>query len=177
MLHPSSDLFKFYDTELAAAAASFSIASIPQGGRAIVIRGALRSALAATSENLLVRFNGSAAANYNYLRGNLETTALWTAGSAFAATSFLPAAVAANTAPANVFSRVMMEIIEYDVTNKSKELIVEALTAKAFSAGNLEHYLGGGVWNQTARITSISVALSGGNNFMAGSRLTAYIRL
>ena len=177
MLHPSSDLFKFYDTELAAAAASLLISGVPLGGKSILVMGALRTDAAAAFSSLQVFFNGDTGVSYAYIRGNLETTGAWTTGSNVSTATPIPLSVAGGTGPVDCFSRFVMEVFDYDATNKQKEAIVDGWVTKAFSAGNIERYVGGLTWKNTDPINSITIEALSGDNFVIGSRLTAYVRL
>jgi hypothetical protein len=116
---------------------------------------------------LTVRFNADSGSNYayHYLSGNGSTVV---SAASSSQTEIWLWRLAGNTATANSFGGMVVDILDvYATKNKT----VRALSG--MTGGLNEVYLGSGLWNSTASVTSIVLDQLGGN-FVAGSRFSLY---
>ena len=116
---------------------------------------------------LTVRFNADSGSNYayHYLSGNGSSVV---SAASSSQTEMWLWRLAGNTATANSFGGMVIDILDvYATKNKT----VRALSG--MTGGLSEVYLGSGLWNSTAAVTSIVLDQLGGN-FVSGSRFSLY---
>lgn len=147
---------------------TITFSSISQNFTHLRLLGSLRDNRTVTvGDDLILRFNGDTAANYNNTYGTFGSNT-----NAISATSLIGLAritSAANTA--NFFGPLDIFIPNYSNTTLGKGAI--ALSGYGDGVSPL-HRLGQGTWNSTAAITSISIAPNIGPLFTQYSQLTLY---
>lgn len=131
-----------------------------------------RGDAAAGVENVVVQFNGDAAANYDTqdLRGNAAATS---ASEAFAGSSIIVGLCPAATAGANLFSTIEAFIPNYAGSTNNKQVVSISASKSGTTTGNLFVDIFGGSWRSNAAINRITILPASGN-FVAGSRVTLY---
>lgn len=160
------------DTELAADAASISFAAIAATYAHLVLLFTARGDVAATSTVLAVRFNGDGGANYDWIesQANGAGTVL-TQGTA--ETIMRLGSISADSAPANVFAQVRLEVFDYaDPT--TRKVCASSYAVKLADAAN-GHYTGtaAGFYRTAGAVDRIDL-IPGAGNLRAGSRATLY---
>lgn len=141
---------------------SLTFSSIPSTYKHLQIRVLVRGVRAFAAEQLYVRLNGDSGSNYayHYLYGDGVAT---TASGAASNNVFLVNEFPAANENANIFSTSIIDIIDYENTNKYK-------TMRSLSGydnnGNTANYagkswLGSGLWMSSASVTSLSVLSNG----------------
>jgi hypothetical protein len=158
-------------TVAAGGLSSITFAGIPQTGyNHLQIRLLARTNRAASGDYISGKFNSDSGANYSY-HGLVGTGA---AASAYAGTSasFLDIErIAGNSASANVFGIVIVDILDYTNTNKYK-------TIKSLggfdSNGSGEIQLDSGSWRNTNAVTSINLVPGIGTSFLEYSQFALY---
>jgi hypothetical protein len=148
--------------------ASITFAGIPSTYKHLQIRYFSRDNAAGGNNNLLVTFNNDTAGNYSwhYLTGDGSSAF---AGANTSTTSILSGKVAAATAGASIFGVGVIDILDYQNTNKYKTL--RALTGND-NNGSGSVFYASGLWQSTSAITSIS--LSSGNTQQQYSQFALY---
>lgn len=150
----------------------FSFTSIPGTYNSLVIKGLVRSATAATADNLGVRFNNDSGTNYQYQQLTATGSSVTTANGSGQSKILSANNVIGNSATANYATAVEIWVPEYASTTFFKSCIVTfggGTTTAAFAAGV------DGTWSSTSAITRVDVATNAmAGNFLAGSTLTLY---
>ncbi len=146
---------------LAAPAASVTFSNIPQGYEALQLHVYARTDNAAANDTVVFTLNADAvAANYDrqFLQG---AGAVVTAGRSAASQLWL--VVSGNTAGANEFSGGTVTFPQYAATDRHKHAITLEGVVEDFALIRSLR------WEDTAAITTVSLAPNGGANFLAGS--------
>jgi hypothetical protein len=146
---------------LSSTTASITFASIPQTYKHLQLRMVARSAEIAG--NTRVEFVPGT--NAHYLNGNGSSV---TSGNAAAGNVYIPA----NNVSTNIFATLLADYLDYSSTTKNK-------TTRLFWGSNPDF---GNAYIQlasvgsfsTSAITSITVVVSSGAGFIAGSRFSLY---
>lgn len=158
---------------LASPTATVTFSSIPNTYKHLILTSRMRSVTAAAVDNNRMRFNGDTGANYDYMEGH-TVNSTYSVGSAFAQTSFLNAAINAGTAPANSFTPMIMEILQYANTNMTKEIMWRDSGNSTQTAAGYRVGAGGGTWRNTAAINQIDLFNNSGSNFATNSTFSLY---
>lgn len=138
--------------------ATIDFSSIPATYTDLLVLCSLRNATASTAQNGWIKFNGSATGYaYKYLDGN---GAAASSGADDAATRIYIGQVDGANATASTFANIFIYIPNYASANYKSVLIegvqeTNATTAYATASG--------GLWSNTAAITSISLETTAGN--------------
>lgn len=154
---------------LGVAAASIEFTSIPQDGTDLLILASLRSSRANAIEGLLIAFNGSTS---NFSAKNLEgqTTSVGSGNFGVGRAGVLSAA----NATANTFANQTFYIPNYSgSTNKTYSLDSVSENNATTSFATFQE-ITGGLWSQTAAITSVRFTPDLGTNLVAGSTISLY---
>lgn len=156
------------ETVLSASAASITFSDIPQTYRhlQIVVQGVSDGTGAIHSLNL--RFNGDTAANYEWQYVDGAATAL--NGNRSTAASAIDAGLVDGPSATNPGSSSDISIANYRGTTFRKSVTSRAMSAEP------RLRTGGGIWNSTAAITSVTLLPSTGS-FIAGTVATLYGRM
>lgn len=157
---------------LGAAAASVTFSSIPQTYSHLRVHMLVRGDRSGSNEdNVLVRFNGDTAANYDrqYTYFTTSASATATVGQTSILLGNMPASVStADTSGVHDFL-----VAGYTVA-LHKTLISNGLDSfDNTNAASQLRWASGGKWRSTAAITSITVLAAVGN-FVAGSKFSLY---
>jgi hypothetical protein len=156
---------------LSGSTSSVTLTSIPSAYRHLQLRVFARSAQAASSDALYLRFNGDFTNNYSRhsLSGN---------GSAVSADAFFPenvvfaGTIAAASSTSNVFGSYVIDVLDYTDTNKNK--VLRSLGGYDANGSGVVDFRSSN-WNSTAAITSITLAnYTAGANFAAGTQFALY---
>jgi hypothetical protein len=160
------------DTTLLAPAATIAFASIPGTFASLLLIGTGRGDTSAANTTLNLRLNGDSAANYasQYIQGNAATASAVEAASA---SSIAIGAIAAATATASHVGSIAIVIPQYAGTTFFKQAFSFGTLTAALTTGNMYAMVRGGVWANTAAVTSITLLPAAGN-FIAGTRFTLY---
>jgi len=153
-------------------ASAFTFSSIPTTYKHLQVRLIVRGVRAFSSEQLYIRLNGDAGNNYSYyyFTGNGSGTG---GGSNANVNVYLVNEFPAANETANVFSTSIIDILDSNSTAKNS-------TFRSLSGydnnGNANYngtvWFGGGVWANTAAITSLTVLSNGA--FATGSSIALY---
>lgn len=157
---------------LSASTSSVTFADIPTGYKHLQIRALTRTDRSDTNEFMTVRFNSDTGTNYAYhsLYGNGSS-----AGAADTGTSTATpwsATTAGGNAGASMFGAVILDILDYQNTNKYKTLRSLSGTDQNATTGRI--YFQSNLWQSTSAITSITVTPTHGTNFVTYSRFALY---
>ena len=147
---------------------TITFSSISQNFTHLRLLGSLRDNRTVTvGDDLIVRFNGDTAANYNYTVGSfpLGTNGL----SQTSLTSIMRITSAASTA--NFFAAIDLFIPNYSSTTVNKGAIANSGYGDGVTPNTR---IGQGTWNSTAAITSISITPGSGTLFTQYSQITLY---
>jgi hypothetical protein len=149
--------------------ASIDFAGIPQGYEHLQIRATTRAT--SSGANTLVRLNGDAGANYSFhaLYGDGSSAA---ASSGASQSSALVGYTANSTTPANIFSVLVLDILDYNSASKNKTL----RSLDGFDSNNASFNVvqfNSSAWYSTAAINSVSLIMNSGN-FAQHSTFTLY---
>ncbi len=147
---------------------TITFSSITQNFTHLRLLGSLRTnRTVSVGDDLITRFNGDTAGNYNYAQG--EFAAFSIAASATSFTALARVASAVNTA--NFFGTVDIFIPNYSNTGVTKGIQVNSGYGDGVTPRTK---IGQGTWNSTAAITSVSFAPNIGTLFSQYSTLTLY---
>ena len=155
----------------AGGAASITFSSIPQGYRALQLRGIVRPQSSTSPPyNLFFRMNGDSGANYarHILDGNgASATSTAAASQTYGSGPYTDG----SSTLANVFSVMVMDLLDYASTSKDKT--TRALGGwDANGSGNVD--LASSVWMSAAPVTSITLYTGSLANFDQYSRVDLY---
>lgn len=158
-------------TVLSASASSFSVSSIPSTYRSLRLVMVARSNRSGELDQLYVRFNTDAGANYmtQAVTGSNTTP---NASHVIGSSLFCGYATAASVV-ADYPSIFDVDIPFYASTTFIKVLNWRNQTAKSFSAAATTTWAGGGWWWNTAAINRVDV-FAGTGQFIAGSSFALY---
>jgi len=155
---------------LSSVQSSIEFNNIPQTYKHLQIRFVGRVSNADTADNVFIRFNGDSGSNYSwhYLEGDGTTTA---SSGGVNQNRILCGRVAAANATANIFGAGIIDILDYNNTNKST-------TTRSFTgidrncSGN--NRIDSGNWRNNNAITSIQLINGSSTNFVANSSFVLY---
>jgi hypothetical protein len=147
---------------------TITFSSISQNFTHLRLLGSLRTNRTVTvGDDLIIRFNGDTASNYNYTYGRFP---LGTNG--LSQTSFNGLSRVTDSAnTANFFGPLDIIIPNYSNTSITKGIQVLSGYGDGVSP---QHRIGQGTWNSNAAITSVSFAPNAGTLFSQYSQLTLY---
>lgn len=162
-------------TTLGVSATSISFSSIPTNYTHLQVRVVGRTDYASGTDTLKLVFNGTGGTNYwsHWMNqdnaSSVYTTNTGAAGIAYISLQNFPG----NTAPASSFGSSIIDIPDYQDTNKYKTARnisgMISFTGNPWSANFMS-----GWFNSTAAITSITVSPLNGTNLVAGTRIALY---
>lgn len=140
----------------------------------LLLLGKVRSARAATFDNLGLRFNGDGLGNYGFsVIQNLNSTL--TGASSINATYAVGPVVDAANSSANAYSGVGVLIPNYRDAYFKAVCAMNNQNIGATSLATTIIQAIGSTWRSTAAITSIVISgFNAGSNFVAGSTLSLY---
>jgi hypothetical protein len=161
----------------AGGASSISFSSIPGTYKHLQLKGILRDNSANNYDNVSLRFNSDSGSNYasHYLAGNGASASAYAWTSAAQIESFYTAGGAAIS---NMFSAVVIDILDYANTSKYKttrQLVGYDNNGNGgsdFAKGAV--LLSSGLWQSTSAISSITLTVTIGSNFAQYSHFALY---
>lgn len=176
-LPPSNNVgsFLIQDTALLAAAANITFSSIPSTYSHLRMIYFLRSDRAATTDQIRLRLNGDAGANYEwtqftYAHSSIYATVLGTGDSALTM-SFSTG----NTAAAGYFAAGFCDVYNYLDASQKKYLQSRGGLVQDLATSFPKIYDGSLIWTAAAAaINQLTIFPNAGANWMAGSRITLY---
>jgi hypothetical protein len=160
------------ETVLAVAAATITV-TIPAGHRYLKLEVAGRTAEVANNSIVRVTFNGDTGSNYDLHLADLNVGAVTQAddvAAAFLRIGYLPGA----SATANVADGITLHLIDYEDTTFHKHVRAEGSLKISAASGNIYSTLRSGYWRNTAAITSVTLVLASGANFLAGTSVRLF---
>ena len=163
---------KISENVLVGTSASVTFSSIPSTYRNLRLYIVCRSDNASTNVNLLVRFNGDTAANYDYqeLAGQ---QAVVVAVEQLAQTSIPMREMTGSTSPASHPGIFTIDIPWYAGTTFFKTTINQSSWSNGTATGTLVIRNAMGRWRSASAITSITLLPAAGN-FISGSSFSLY---
>lgn len=160
------------DTTLGGSAANVDVSGIVATYAHLLVVVYGRSDTAAGAIALSMRYNGDSAANYDHqLARGIAATA--SAIETFAATAMSVGSLAANTAPANLFSSTIIFIPHYANSSNNKSCVSIVGHKAGATTGLLSAEVYGAHWRSNAAINRITLLPAAGL-FVAGTRVTIY---
>ncbi len=160
------------DTTLGGSAANVDMTSISGTYAHLLVIVYARGDTALASTFLNMRFNGDAAANYDWQDLRAITTTV-SAGEAFAQAQVVMGQIPANTAGANLFSAQCIFIPHYAGSANNKIAVSMSAAKTGTTSGSLINEAYGGFWRSSAAINRITLLPNAGN-FVSGTRVTLY---
>jgi hypothetical protein len=163
-----------FDTILSVASASIDTGAVlPTTYAHMLIVMYARSDAAVTSDDLLIRFNGDTAANYDRQFQNASATTVST-NESFAQTAGFGGAVIGASGGANLFAASQVLIPHYANAANNKAALVSTIGKWGTSTGNMVVGQRATFWRSNAAINRV-ILLPGTGNFVAGTRATIYV--
>lgn len=163
-------------TALGGSAATIAISSIPATFRHLKLRFLLRSDYAATTDNLLVRFNADAVAANYYTQYMINYASTFVAGEVLGtgSTGITIPYIPGNTAVAGLgFGEMVIE--NYISTTLRRGCSFDTGVMIGTTTGLIRDVRGKGWWtNTSAAISSITLLPQNGANFLTGSAVELY---
>jgi len=171
----AGDAFELISTTvLGSAQSSVVLSSIPATYTSLQLRIVGRSANGTQFDEISLRFNADTGANYGHKYIKLETSNAPSQANATSQTAIRILGVTANTATANNFSALKIDIAGYkDAANKTSIRGFGGAT-DFVSSWQSNASLFNGLWNATTTVTSLTVATWSGSNLVAGTRVSLY---
>lgn len=160
-------------TTLGAATSSITISSIPATYTSLQLRVVGRSANATIFDELLLRFNADSGANYGYKQIIIDAVS-GSASSATAQTGLRIYGIHGNSATANNFAAVKMDITGHKDTNKKTSVRGFGGPVNFGASWAANGSLFGGIWNATTVVTSLTISAYSGANLQTGTRVSLY---
>ena len=152
---------------------TLTFSSIPSGYASLQIRGIVRESLAgSTIADVFLRLNSDTGSNYSYQNILGDGSNITTASAASQTLVALSRTSPYNGNTANSFSAAIIDIDDYASTTRNKT--IRAYHGVHVGANGGFVVMTGGLWRSTNAITSISLSLSAGSNFVSGSTFSLY---
>jgi hypothetical protein len=171
----AGDAFELISTTvLGSATSSITLSSIPATYTSLQLRIVGRSANGAQFDEISLRFNSDSGANYGNKYIKLDTSNAPSQASDTGQTAMRILGVTGNTATANNFSALKMDIIGYKNTNMKTQVRGFGGATDFVSSWQSNASLFAGLWNATTTVTSLTVATWSGANLATGTRVSLY---
>lgn len=157
---------------LGSASSSISFSSIPSTYQHLQLRGLVRSAGSdASYQHIAIQLNSDTGSNY-WSHGLYGTGSSALAhGDGSAVTKMLSANIPTSTQTASTFNGTVIDILDYKNTNKNTT--VRALGGfDSNGGGALGLY--SGLWSNTAAVSTVTLTVYQGSNFVSGSTFALY---
>ena len=155
--------------ELTSSQASITFSSIPQTFTDLFLVTSLRTSVSNVGDYAVAAFNGSTS---SFTSRVLFGTGSSTGSSAWSGLDGrIVAQAVGNTATSNTFSNSSLYIPNY-AGGANKSFSVDAIRENNATAA--EQVIVAGLWSNTAAITSITLTVYTGGNFLSGSSATLY---
>lgn len=153
---------------------TLTFSSIPSTYDHLVLRGSARSTAATTYTSFSIRFNSDTGSNYYgggiYFESSVNGGSASASGSlTFGGIMYIPGANSST----NTFSANEITIFNYKTSSYKKTSGGLSASPSATGANDSGIGYGGGIWNSTSAITTITLTTSSGN-FANGSTFRLY---
>ena len=158
------------DVTLSTTTASVTFAGIPSGYKHLQLRLIARTNRSATVDPMTLTFNNDTSGVYSFhdVYGDGSATAA-EAASATTGVKFYRAA--GGTAAANIFGTSIIDVLDYQNTNKNKTVrYLGGIDAN----GSGEIFLGSGGWYNTSAVNTITITSFTSNSFVANSQFSLF---
>ena len=153
-----------------------TFSSIPSTYKHLQLRMLVRTNRNSTDgDYILMTFNGDTGANYVYdhiLRGNGSTVTSYTDG--LSATAIIIDRFTSLNAPANMFGVAVIDILDYQNTNKNKTTRGLVGNDTNSSSYNSSISFESGLWMNTSAINSINLFAASNTNYATGTSIALY---
>lgn len=160
-------------TTIAAPAANITFSSIPATYNTLYLTLQGASATAAADDNLIMQVNGDTGTNYNYQQSYASNGVL-SALQAAATASPVIGGVTASTGPANGAGIAKITIPNYAATTFQKMASIESGWLQGTGTAGLRYSGFAWYWTSTSAITSVTLKLGSGSNFVTGTVAILY---
>ena len=149
---------------------TITFSSIPSDYTHLQVRGLMRTDRASTTDYLYIRFNSDTGSNYAYhrLNGNGSSAG---ADASSSTTAIIFDRAGAASATSGIFGGFVMDILDYDNTNKYK--VTRSLGGVDTNGGG-EIHIESGLWQNTDAITTIDITSGTGSTFQQYSHFALY---
>ncbi len=162
------------EIQLSVAAPTIDFQNIPATHAHLLILGSLRSAqVGASAASAFMRFNNSAV-GYDFVHALISHNAVLVTAEGINAAQMGIANITAGNAAANTFGAVEWLIPDY--TDSTKLVSARAGSQNVFAqvSTNIRVEMGGGTWRTAGPVNRVTLLLTGGNNYVAGSFASLY---
>jgi hypothetical protein len=158
---------------LSASTASITFAGIPNTYKHLQIRGIGRTNNSGgdpTQDYLRLRFNNDSGSNYSYhaLFGDGSSA---TAGNATSQTTAYIQRVSGNSSTSGVFGAFVLDILDYQNTNKNK---TTRILGGVDNNGSGRIYLTSNLWMNTSAVTQLDISVGDGSLISQYSQFSLY---
>lgn len=167
-------LFKIADATVTSPVTTVTFDNIPSGYTDLKIVGSARTIRSGSdSDYLLINFNNSSAAAYEYrtVQGNGSTASSNTGGSGLSGTAIGFDRFPSTTATANTFGNFELYIPNYTASTRKS---ISSDTVSENNATTATAVLQASIWANTSAITSIKFSIGGGTFIDTNSTFTLY---
>jgi hypothetical protein len=167
-------LFKIETIKVTSPVTNITFNNIPSGYTDLKILGCVRTVRSGSdSDYLLINFNNSSAAAYEYktVQGNGSAASSNNGGSGLSGTAIGFDRFPSSTAAANTFGNFELYIPNYTAS------IYKSISSDAVAENNITAttaVLQGSIWADTSAITSVKFAIGGGTSIDTNSTFTLY---
>jgi hypothetical protein len=154
---------------------TITFSSIPATYKHLQLRCLSRTNRATySSDSIAIRFNSDTGANYSYhlLYGQGSSVSV----AAVTSTTLMEAPAATTTATANPFAGAIIDVIDYESTNKNKTIRVLGAFDNNSGSANQEGYVtfASGLWMNTTAVNTITLTPKNGSLFSEYSSFALY---
>lgn len=151
---------------------AISFTSIPNTFKHLQVRLLSRTDRGDTNDFMTIRFNSDSGTNYSYhsLYGNGSS-----AGAADTGTSTgtpWSGVTAGGNATASIFGAAVVDVLDYENTNKYKTVRLLSGTDQNSTTGRI--YFMSNLWRSTSAITTLTIIPTYGSNFAQYSQFALY---
>lgn len=168
------DVVLIQDQVLGAGAASIDFSFIPATYKHLRLVLSLRTNVAATTDNWLLRMNNDSGANYDWSYWVIYHNAQFATAEGLAGTYANMGNSPGNTATASMFSQHVIEIVDYLSTSKNKHANVQTTFQFGTTTGLIRAQAGGATWKSTAAINRLTILPLTGTQFVTNCRASLY---
>jgi hypothetical protein len=167
-----TDFYQIATTTLGSDNSTITFSSIPQDYTHLQIRGFTRTSNSGTGfDDLSVVFNNITTTSYAWHRLLGNGSSASANGAANTTSALMTEILMRNGGTANVFSGLVLDILDYKDTNKNKTI---RCIGGVDTNGSGQVALDSGHWRSTSAITTISLTIAGAYNFKQYSSFQLY---
>ncbi len=167
-------MVKISDQTGTGASGTLTFSAIPGGYRGLMLHIFGRSTTAAIFDAIDIHLNGDTNAAH-YFEEFIGAAATTVSGTEYIGTvSAIPVGLATGaSSPAGAYGTSVVEIPEYAHVGVHKTVVAHAIVPMLYTSGNVQEFLDGAVWQDTAAISQIDIFLGAGN-WTTDSRATLW---